>query len=778
MAFNLGDIFVTFKAKAEGFQQAVQAVKNAGSQVKGVTDSIGDFGKKTQDVGNKMTVGLTLPIVGFGVAAFKSAASFEQTMKQVEVATGAGAEGIKSLSTLAEEMGAKTKFSAGEAAQAMLELAKGGITEAQIKAGALDATMTLAAAGGIDLGNAAGYVSNALNTFGLRAEDANAVAAALAGGANASTASVESLGMALAQVGPGAKLAGYSIQDTVAALAAFDNAGVKGSDAGTSLKTMLMGLNPTTAEAAETMKKLGLKFTDAQGKFIPLREVAEQLQTKLAGLSDSQKQAALQTMFGTDAYRAAAILMNNGAEGIDKYAAATNDLGAAQEMAAAMTSGSAGKIEMMMGSLETAMKKVGDAIAPTVIKIADKIGQLADKFTKLDPNVQKVVVTVLALAAAAGPLLIGIGMMARGIAAIGSGVSMLAKGFGLFGKAAVFAINGVKMALTFLAMHPVVLIIMAIVLALAAAAFLIYKNWDTLKQWFGTFWEFIKGIFAAAWQWIVDNWQLVLTMLLGPLGAFIALVITYWDQIKAAALAVWNFILDAVKFVINGIIAYFQFWLAVWTAIINAVRDIAVGVWNWITDFIGRVIQGWINIISGIVGGVQWVFQQAINIVKNIWGGIGSWFGSVIDGIKGTFGRVVDIVSGPFKAAFNAIAGFWNNSIGSLKWKAPDWVPGIGGKEIGVPKLPMLAQGGIVDKATLAVIGEGSEPEAVIPLSKIGQVAAQMGGGSGGDTYNIQLDGIMARSKSELRDIILEGLQAVDERRRAQGKPAILKGGA
>lgn len=92
-----------------------------------------------------------------------------------------------------------------------------------------------------------------------------------------------------------------------------------------------------------------------------------------------------------------------------------------------------------------------------------------------------------------------------------------------------------------------------------------------------------------------------------------------------------------------------------------------------------------------------------------------------------------------------------------------------------MPTLPYLAEGGIVDKATLAVIGEGREPEAVIPLSKIGQVAAQMGAnGQGGNTFNLHFDGIMARSKSELRDIMMEGIEAVDERLRAQGKKPIL----
>lgn len=652
MAFNLGDIFVTFKGRAEGFQGVVNTIKNAGDHVQSLSEKVSHAGEKMTNVGKKMTVGLTVPIVGFGVAAFKSAATFEQTMKQIEVATGAGGKSMSELSALAEEMGAKTKFSANEAAEAMLELAKGGITEAQIRAGALDATMTLAAAGGIELASAAGFVSNALNTFGLQAEDANAVAAALAGGANASTASIESLGLALSQVGPGARLAGYSLQETVAALAAFDNAGVKGSDAGTSLKTMLMGLNPSTKEAADLMKKLGLNFTNAEGKFIPLRDVAEQLKTKLSGLSDAQKQTTLQTIFGTDAYRAAAILMTEGSAGIDKYTAATSDLGAAQEMAAAMTSGSAGKIEMMMGSLETAMKKVGDVIAPTVIKIAEKVGVLAEKFSNLDPKLQTMIITGLALIAVLGPMFIILGQIAMGISAIGT-------------------------AFAFLLANPVVLAVVAVILLIAGLAFLIVHNWETLKNFF-------MGLFG----WFMANWPMILAILTGPFGI-------------------------------------------------------------------------------------------ALLMIKRNWETIAGFFGSVLNGVKGVFADVAGAIVGPWRAAFNAIARLWNAGVGTLSFKAPDWVPGMGGKGWTLPKMPVLDTGGIISGPTIAALAVNNRPEAVIPLDKIADVAADINMKSGGgDTYNIHLSGVAARSQADLRKIGMDIVEAVEQKKRASTGFRTAKAGA
>lgn len=324
---------------------------------------------------------LAFAAAGVAVGAFvKSAvtagADFDATLRQMAAVAGVPQKDLKTLSSLALKMGADTKYSAQQAADAMLELAKGGMTAAQIKGGVLKETLTLAAAGGLDLAAAGTTMSNALNTFGLSAGQAGQVAAALAGGANASTASVESLGQALSQVGPGAKNAGLSLQETVAALAAFDNAGIKGSDAGTSLKTMLTRLVPTTTAAAKEMRRLGLDFTDAQGSFLPLADISEQLKQKLSGLSQEQRTTALATIFGADATRAASVLMNEGAAGIVKYTKATSDQAAAQKVADATMQGVRGALEQLSGSWDTLKTQAGLALAPMVEGIA-KFGTTA-----------------------------------------------------------------------------------------------------------------------------------------------------------------------------------------------------------------------------------------------------------------------------------------------------------------------------------------------------------------------------------------------------------------
>lgn len=316
----------------------------------------------------------------YGAASFAKSAvttekQFSTSMRLIQAATGATGGEVKKLNDLAIKMGADTSFSANDAADAMLELAKAGIDTKTIMGGGLAGTLTLAAAGGTELGTAATIASNALNTFNLKGRDMAKVAAALAGGANASSASVESLGQGLQQVGPGATNAGLSLQETVAALSAFDAAGIKGADAGTSLKTMLSRLVPQTEKAATEMELLGIKFTKADGSFKSLSQVSQILQDKLGGLTDEQRTQTLATLFGSDATRAATVLMHKGSKGIEKYIKATKDQNAAQDMANARMGGTAGALERLSGSIETAKLRLGQELAPTIAKVADGLGK-------------------------------------------------------------------------------------------------------------------------------------------------------------------------------------------------------------------------------------------------------------------------------------------------------------------------------------------------------------------------------------------------------------------
>jgi TP901 family phage tail tape measure protein len=387
MALEAGAVFVSVLPEAKGFFSSLfkqvspastAAGRAAGKNFSKAASSEGanagksfanEFQKGSKAGLKAAAVGVAavgVAAVAAGKKAFNAFADFDKTMRQVGAASGSSKTELKSLNDLALQLGKDTSFSAKQAADAMLELTKGGIKPAQIEAGVLRETLTLAAAGGLELGDAASYMIQALNTFHLGAKDAGRAAAALAGGANASTANVNELGYALSQVGPGAYNTGQSINETVGALAAFANAGIAGSDAGTSLKTMLDRLTPSTDKAKGTMEDLGIQFINADGSFKGLAEIAQILQDKLKGLTAAERSATIETLFGSDAQRAATVLMNEGAAGIQKYITATENQAAAQALAKTNTEGAAGAVEQFSGSLDTLLIKAGSIVSPFV----------------------------------------------------------------------------------------------------------------------------------------------------------------------------------------------------------------------------------------------------------------------------------------------------------------------------------------------------------------------------------------------------------------------------
>ena len=362
-------------------------------------------GRAMADVGDSMTAGITAPLVAVGGYAANAAMQFESSMSRVAGALNDPTANMGRLRQLALDMGESTVFSASEAAAAMEELAKGGLTAAQIEAGALQTAMDLAAAGGMSLADAANSVVQSMGAFGLGAEQSGQAANALAGAASASSADVSDLTQGLSQASAQANSAGWSIQDTTAVLGAFADAGIMGSDAGTSLKTMLQRLAAPTDEAAAMMEELGVQTRDSDGSMLGASDMAAELSAKLGTLSSAEKDAAMQTIFGSDASRAALVMTNLGAEGLEKYVAATNDQEAAQRMANAQMGETERAMEEMKGAVETAAIQLGTALAPAVTAAAEAVGDAAEAFSSMDEGTQRVVVGVAAFAAAAGPVL-------------------------------------------------------------------------------------------------------------------------------------------------------------------------------------------------------------------------------------------------------------------------------------------------------------------------------------------------------------------------------------
>jgi TP901 family phage tail tape measure protein len=367
-------VVVKLRAEANGFIVEFDKAGRASDRLAKNVDRSGASVDRLIRRARNLALGAGLAKVA--TDAVRLEAAYSRTMAQVAVATKAPQSELKELDRLALQLGRDTVFSAQDAAGAMLALAKGGLTPAQIRAGALADTLTLASAGELELGDAANVVVQAMGAFRLRADQTNVAVAALAGGANASSASVSDMTQALSQVGTVANSAGFSIQDTTAYLALFADQGFKGSDAGTSLRTMLGRLVPQTDEARAAMRKLGLTYLDSNGNLVDAEEIAKRTQDAFSGLSDEQRISAAQAIFGQDAIRGVNALTAEGEEGLRKYTTATNDLTQAQKLAKAANSGTAGALENLKGSIETAEIQIGRGLAPVVRELAGEANDL------------------------------------------------------------------------------------------------------------------------------------------------------------------------------------------------------------------------------------------------------------------------------------------------------------------------------------------------------------------------------------------------------------------
>lgn len=426
----------TAQAKQFG-TQASAGVKQFGTDLgKAATDGSGNLEK----VGKASAVMGGALLLGFGLAA-KSSMGFEQELSNLSAATGATSDEMALLRQQALDAGAATSFSASEAAQAQSELAKAGVSTADILGGALEGSLALAAAGSIDLAQAATLSANAMTTFGLKGADVGRIADTIAAGANKSAADVDQIGQALQQTGLVADQFGLSLEETVGVLSLFHQAGLKGSDAGTSMKTMLQRLIPQSDEAKETMESLGIEMFDAQGNFVGIDKAAQQLQQGLSGLTVEQRAAAMQTIFGADAIRAATILYEGGADGVQSWTDKVTDSGYAAEVAEEKLDNLAGDLEGLRGSIETVLIQGGSKANGTLRFLAQQATNTVNAFGELPSGVQSAGVAFAGVAGTAGVLIGGLGTLApkvsatmnalRGMGGVGNAA---ANGLGAIGR--------------------------------------------------------------------------------------------------------------------------------------------------------------------------------------------------------------------------------------------------------------------------------------------------------------------------------------------------------
>lgn len=713
-SYNLGTAegLIRIRYDGSGNDQAQQGLRQTESHARSSAATFERAGRSMGVAGVGIAAGVAL--------ATKAAIDFEKQISAIGAVSGATQPELDSLRTAALRIGADTSFSASGAALAMEELAKAGVSTSEILNGAADATVALAAAGAIDLPQAATIAANAMNAFGLTAKDLPNVVDLIAGAANASAIDVGEFGQSLQQAGAVANLAGVPFSDLATAVALMGNAGIKGSDAGTSLKTMLQNLVPQTKAQVTLMKDLGLmtadganKFFDASGKIKSFAEVSGLLQGALKGMGEEQKLTTLGVLFGSDAIRASAILSDAGAAGFDKMAESMGKVSAA-DVAAERLNNTAGKIEQLKGSAETAAISFGTLLLPRLTSTAQALADFANWLNGLSPGMQSLIING---ALAAGGLL----LVAAGVAkviAIGQTLAVAGaaiKAWTIWTRIAAIASNAWALATwalnaAFIA-SPVGWIVVGII-ALIAVVVLIIKYHKEIWAWIKTVWagflDLIKPItdwfagpfanfFVQAWNTIVSAFNSAKDAVLGVLSSIGSFFVSVFNGVKDFVVGVFNFLIQPVLLYISIVRAVIGFLAPIFQAvfglivavvklawaIITAIFQVGVTIWSAIFSAIGAVISTVFNFIVGVVVGAataMWGFIVAIvggilaywnfawnlfrSVITAVWGFIGPYIMGALNAVIGFLVGAWNVVAGATSAAWNFISSIissvWN----------------------------------------------------------------------------------------------------------------------
>lgn len=398
-------ISISLEARVQGFVAGMRTAQQAASDFASRTaafareneEHFGRVGKASMIMGGALLAGALLSV--------KSFMEFDSAMSEVQASTHETAGNMELLRQAAIDAGADTAFSAAEAAKGIDELAKAGVSTKDILGGGLAGALSLAAAGSLEVGDAAEIAATALTQFKLSGKDIPHLADLLAAGAGKAQGSVEDIGNALKQSGLVASQFGLSMEDTTGTLAAFASAGLVGSDSGTSLKTMLLKLAAPSQEAAGLMGELGIAAYDASGQFVGVTGLAGQLKEKLGGLTQAQRDSALATIFGTDAIRGANVLYEQGASGIQGWIEKVNEAGYAAVTASIKQDNLAGDLEKLGGSFDSVLIKGGGAAAQALRGLVQGTEDLVDAIGKIPTPILNAAVGIAAVTG--GTLLLG-----------------------------------------------------------------------------------------------------------------------------------------------------------------------------------------------------------------------------------------------------------------------------------------------------------------------------------------------------------------------------------
>lgn len=704
--------------------------------------SIDRLGRKMQQTGKKMSMKLTAPLTALGAVSFNVFQGFEQEMSKVQAVSGATAEEFKALSDNAKELGASTMFSAREVASLQTEFAKLGFSATEITK-VTESTLALAQASGSDLARSAEVAGSTLRAFGLDASETGRVTDVMASSFSSSALDMESFASSMQFVAPVAKSAGMGIEETSAMLAVLANNGIKGSKAGTALRRIISEIGATgkpTSEAIKDLATQGLDLADAKD------EVGRSAQSALLVLANGVDQIAPTT----EAFK--------------------NAGGSAKAMADIMGNTAFGAGKRLQSAMEGLAISVGEIVAVAIVPLIEFLAKAAGALNSMSDTAKKTIVIIGGIVAAIGPAIFILGSFQRALVAVRTATWLSTAATTAFGVAVQIATS------------PITLIIAAVA-ALAAGVIYVAYNFEAFSAT-------AKNAVAKMVNAVIPAVNLLINSFNRAAEFFgmDAIMIEPFKRMEETAVPAFKSVSQVVNEVKEdlGILKKEEEEVEQQTNetadsmnnFTNATNNASSSAKRMTESLVELNAKGWQILKPQIAPTFESMRRgfvnttalaiQAGNAIKDVFAqSLRDAFGELEKGetrfgkFKESMGRMLRDMIIQFTAA--AIAAF---ALAVAVRFALGGVSGIGGiadifgtmQSVGgfMPNIPMLAEGGIVTGPTLAMIGEGGESEAVIPLSKLGSVT--------GTSQNIVVTGRISGA-----DILLSQERATRNRTRQRG---------
>lgn len=648
MAIDVGSAVGHLDLDINGFLKGLKtAQKEAEDTTKRISSEIGGHlqtaGKNLETVGSTLTKAVTAPIVGLGGLIVKTSSSFESAMSRVQAVSGASGGELQKLNKKAQELGATTAWSASEVADGMTEMAKAGWSASDIIDG-MAGVLNAASASGEDLAQVSTIVADAITGFGLKAKDASRVADLLTESANAGTIDITDLGESFKYISPIAKTMGFSIEDVTTAISAMSMSGIKGSQAGTSLRTMMARMVKPTDDVKKAMDELGIKLTNSDGSFKSLNTIVAEMRGSFNGMTDEQKTYYATVLAGQDGMSGLLSLLSMTQGEYDKISESMkNCSGVAEDTAKTMLDNFGGQLTILKSSLEGVAIQFGEVLLPYFKNFVTWVQQVVLKLQSMTKEQKEQIVKWAAFAAAIGPTLLvfdkltsTVGKLMSAFGAVPKVISTVQKDFKLLQLGITHIQEG---------------------FALSKAGF------SGLGKEASVLGSFIGGLSTP------------MIASAAAVGVLVAAFATLWktsEVFRNKMTSTFKEITSAFGAFFSGVSERFNALGINLESIVNVIKTVWLGFCNLLAPIfesafaqVSTVISTVLNIILGIVDVFISVFTGNWS---QAWNGIKEIFSSVWEGIKSSFGNVGSLLGGVANSILSwfgtSLSGIWSSITG------------------------------------------------------------------------------------------------------------------